>query len=242
MQIMKYKLIIANLLLAGSLFGVFTPNTLVMAQAKDGTGDVTVTPKIPSTDSSTAETNGETDTSDTDVTIEESDKPSGGGSVVESNNTTGDGKTFYTVTTKDEQVFYIIVDNTKASDNVYLLTDVTQEDLAKLVAGEEPIIQEKPEKETDKTAVTDSEAATEKVPEPTSTNYLPMILLGLALIGGIGGAYYYFKVYKPKRDLDDAEDLEDFSFVDEVESYRKEQNQSDDVYDLEVEYEEGDDE
>lgn len=238
MQIMKYKLIIASLLLIGSLLAVLSPNTVVMAQAKDGNGGITVIPTIPSSDTSTAETDGETDTSDTDVSIDETEKPSGGGSVIESNNTSGDGKTFYTVTTKDEQVFYIIVDNTKASDNVYLLTDVTQEDLAKLVNGEEPIIQETPEKEVEKPSVTEAET-TEKQPE-TAPNYMPIILLAVVIIGGIGGAYYYFKVYKPKRDLDDAEDLEDFSFVDEVESYRKEQNQSDDVYDLEDDYEEDD--
>lgn len=232
---MKYKLIIASLLVMSSLVGVFIPSLVVGAQAKDGTGDVIVTPKIPSADASTAETDGETDTSDTDVTIDESEKPSGGGSVIESNNTTGDGKTFYTVTTKDEQVFYIIVDNTKASDNVYLLTDVTQEDLAKLVSGEEPILQETPKEDVTKPSAT--EEAAEKQPEATP-NYMPIILLAVALIGGLGGAYYYFKVYKPKRDLDDAEDLEDFSFVDEVESYRKEQQQSDDVYDLEGDYEE----
>ncbi|WP_172440257.1 CD1107 family mobile element protein [Listeria newyorkensis] len=218
----------------------FSPNMLVMAQAnaKDGNGGITVVPTIPSSDTSTAETDGKTDTSDTDVSIDESEKPSGGGSVIESNNTTGDGKTFYTVTTKDEQVFYIIVDNTKASDNVYLLTDVTQEDLAKLVAGEEPIIQESPKNETDKATTNNTEVVAETKPETSSTNYLPIILIGLALITGIGGAYYYFKVYKPKRELDDAEDLEDFSFVDEVEHYRNGQTQSDDIYDLEDDYEE----
>ncbi|MBC6314057.1 CD1107 family mobile element protein [Listeria grandensis] len=235
---MKYKLIIASLLLIGSLLAVLSPNTVVMAQAKDGNGGITVIPTIPNSDTSTAETDGETDTSDTDVSIDETEKQSGGGSVIESNNTSGDGKTFYTVTTKDEQVFYIIVDNTKASDNVYLLTDVTQEDLAKLVNGEEPIIQETPEKEVEKPSVTEAET-TENQPE-TAPNYMPIILLAVVLIGGIGGAYYYFKVCKPKRDLDDAEDLEDFSFVDEVESYRKEQNQSDDVYDLEDDDEEDD--
>lgn len=236
MQIMKYKLIIASLLVMSSLVGIFVPSLAVDAQAKDGPRDTVVIPTIPSSDSSTADTDGETDISDTDVTIDESEKPSGGGSVIESNNTTGDGKTFYTVTTKDEQVFYIIVDNTKASDNVYLLTDVTQEDLARLVAGEEPIIQDTPKEEIEKPSVAEAET-TGKQPE-TAPNYMPIILLAVALLGGIGGAYYYFKVYKPKRDLDDAEDLEDFSFVDEVESYRKEQQQSDDVYDLEADYEE----
>lgn len=229
---MKNKLIIASLLLTMSLFAISTPNMSVMAQAKDGTEDVTVTPEIPNSDSGAKETA----TPDTDVSIEEAEKPNGGGSVIESNNTTGDGKTFYTVTTKDEQVFYIIVDNAKASDNVYLLTDVTQEDLAKLVNGEEPIIQETPEKEPTKPSVVEAET-TEKQPEEAQTNYLPIILLAVVLIGGIGGAYYYFKVYKLKRDLNDAEDLEDFSFVDEVKNYR-EKSQPDEMYDLEDDYEE----
>ncbi|WP_160132560.1 CD1107 family mobile element protein [Listeria monocytogenes] len=228
-------MIIASLLITMSLFAISTPNMSVMAQAKDGTEEVTVTPEIPSSDSDAEETDDEMDTSDTDVSINEAEKPSGGGSVIESNNTTGDGKTFYTVNTKDEQVFYIIVDNNKASDNVYLLTDVTQEDLAKLVNQEEPIIQETPEKEPTKPSVAETEI-TEKQPEEAQTNYLPIILLAVVLIGSIGGAYYYFKVYKLKRDLNDAEDLEDFSFVDEVESYR-EKSQSDEMYDLEDDFE-----
>ncbi|MBF2599147.1 CD1107 family mobile element protein [Listeria seeligeri] len=219
---MKIKLFVATLL---SVLGIMNFTLPAFAQAKDEAG-TTVTPTIPSS--------GETNASDTDVPLDENSKPAGGGSVIESNNTTGEGKTFYTITTKDEQTFYIIVDNTKASDNVYLLTDVTQDDLANLVAGEEaPIIQETPQEET--TTNAETEAIPKNESEETTTNYLPIILLIGLVASGIGGGYYYLKVYKPKKDLEEAEDLEDFSFVDEVENYRNEQYPTDELEELEEE-------
>ncbi|HAC0715745.1 TPA_asm: DUF4366 domain-containing protein [Listeria monocytogenes] len=217
---MKCKLVTTLVIMVG-LFGLMGAGISVNAQAKDAAG-TTVTPTIP---------NSEETTTDTDVPLDENNKPSGGGSVVESNNTSGEGKTFYTITTKDEQVFYIIVDNSKASDNVYLLTDVTQADLTQMVAeNESPILKETPKAETNgTTSNTETEATPKKEPEEATTNYLPFILLIGLVAGAIGGAYYYFKVYKPKQDLDDAEDLEDFSFVDEVENYRNDQYATDEL-------------
>lgn len=215
---MKCKLVV-TLVIMIELLGVMGTGLSVNAQAKDAAG-TTVTPTIPPSSEETA--------TDTDVPLDENNKPTGGGSVVESNNTSGEGKTFYTITTKDEQVFYIIVDNSKASDNVYLLTDVTQEDLTQMVAGEDaPILQETPKDGTTSNAAT--EGTPKKEPEEATTNYLPIILIIGLVAGGIGGGYYYFKVYKSKQDLDDAEDLEDFSFVDEVESYRNEQYATDEL-------------
>ena len=40
-----------------------------------------------------------------------------------------DGKEFYTIVTDNEKVFYLIIDNTQDSDNVYFLTEISENDL-----------------------------------------------------------------------------------------------------------------
>ena len=39
------------------------------------------------------------------------------------------GKEFYTIQTKSDKVFYLIIDNEKTDENVYLLTEVSENDL-----------------------------------------------------------------------------------------------------------------
>ena len=58
--------------------------------------------------------------------------------------------------------------------------------------------------------------ATDGTPEQTAPakNNTGMIVIVLLVVLGAGGAGYYFKVVKPKRDLDDADDFEDIQFED----------------------------
>ena len=49
--------------------------------------------------------------------------PDGTGTVVD-NATDEDGKEFYTITTADESVFYLVIDKQKTSENVYFLNTV----------------------------------------------------------------------------------------------------------------------
>ena len=46
----------------------------------------------------------------------------GTGTVVD-NATDEDGKEFYTITTPDENIFYLVIDKQKTTDNVYFLND-----------------------------------------------------------------------------------------------------------------------
>ena len=47
-------------------------------------------------------------------------------------------------------------------------------------------------------------------PAPKSNNGILFLALAAALAAG--GLGYYFKVYKPKHELDDAEDIDEFDF------------------------------
>ena len=64
----------------------------------------------------------------------------GTGTVVD-NATDEEGKEFYTITTPDENIFYLVIDKQKTTDNVYFLNAVTEADLLPLA--------EKSEEETD---------------------------------------------------------------------------------------------
>ena len=131
----------------------------------------------------------------------------GTGTVVD-NATDEDGKEFYTITTADESVFYLVIDKQKTSENVYFLNAVTVDDLLPLAKqGEEPAEEVTPEPEPEPTEPV--EEVTEPEPEPeakkTDSPLLSLLLIGAVVLIG-GGVGYYFKIYKPKHEAPDLED------------------------------------
>lgn len=124
--------------------------------------------------------------------------PPGTGTVVD-NATDEEGKEFFTITTADESVFYLVIDRQRSGENVYFLNAVTLADLAALAesAGEElpgtlaPTPEPTPEPEPD--------AAPEPEPEPEQKPNAAPLLVGLAVLLLGGGAGWYFKVYRPKH-------------------------------------------
>ena len=64
--------------------------------------------------------------------------PEGTGTVLD-NATDQDGKEFFTITTADEAVFYLVIDRQRGAENVYFLNAVTVSDLMALAEpGQEP--------------------------------------------------------------------------------------------------------
>ena len=124
---------------------------------------------------------------------------------------------FITVTARDGNVFYFVIDKGASSENVYFLNTVDESDLAALIEDYTPA------------AAVEQTPAASASPEPTQTEQQqpehteqeksssPMLYIVLALIaaGVIGG--YYFKVILPKKKLKDADDIEDFE-LEETES------------------------
>ncbi len=167
--------------------------------------------------------------------------------------TDDDGKEFYTFTTPNENVFYLIIDKQRDSENVYFLNAVTEDDLMKLAEQSEEtdalpptcICEDKceigavnahcPVCKNDMTACTGEEVVVTEETEPPKeeketggTNYL-FILIALACVGGVG---YYIKVVKPKKDLADAEDLDEVLDNGEVMEDGKVYNEDDFVDDI----------
>ena len=133
---------------------------------------------------------------------------------------------FITVTARDGNVFYFVIDKGAQSENVYFLNTVDESDLEALVeqTDKKPTASAKPE-QTENTAETDlsetdkknTDSKTEKTEQPEQSrqknNSGLFIVLALAAAVGIGG--YYYKVILPKKKLEQADDLDDFDFEDE---------------------------
>ena len=133
---------------------------------------------------------------------------------------------FITVTARNGNVFYFVIDKGAQSENVYFLNTVDESDLEALVekSDKKPTATAKPE-QTENTAETDStetdkknaDSKTEKSEQPEQNrqknNSGLFVILALAAAAGIGG--YYYKVILPKKKLEQADDLDDFDFEDE---------------------------
>lgn len=131
--------------------------------------------------------------------------PAGTGTVVNTA-TDEDGKQFYTITTPDENVFYLVIDLQRETDNVYFLNAVTEKDLLTLAEKSEDSEKNEtaaittPEPESDSEPDISSETSLETSAEPEQTNNVAMLLLVLAVVVIGGGAGYYFKIYRPKQE------------------------------------------
>lgn len=147
--------------------------------------------------------------------------PSGTGTVIDTA-TDGDGKEFYTIVTPAENVFYLIIDRQRETENVYFLNAVTEADLLALAEFPEETVAvtSTPEPTADPESATETEPEPEQVETPGNTGTL-LLVAAVVLIGG--GAAYYFKIYRPKQkraaeseedyggELDTCSDAEDYA-------------------------------
>ena len=167
--------------------------------------------------------------------------PEGQASVVD-HATDGDGKEFYTFSTPEGNIFYLVIDKQRDSNNVYFLNAVTEADLMPLAesgSGESsvgesaipeirvcicrercaegwadvscPVCRENPVECKGKAAQAQpleegGETQPEKKESTGNSSALVFVILAVAAVGGAG---YYLKIYKPRHDLDDAEDLDE---------------------------------
>ena len=143
-------------------------------------------------------------------------------------------KQFITVVSKSGNYFYIIIDNAAEGENtVHFLNQVDEADLMAIIGEEKTESTPAVCNCTDKCATgaidtacpvcsvnmgacTSKEAEPEQPAEPREENSgmggLIVFLVVVALGGG--GAFYYFKILKPKQDVKDNTDLDDFDFED----------------------------
>lgn len=182
---------------------------------------------------------GEDDTNDSGVVYEEPQKeepltPDGNATLVDD---FGGNKQLITVTTKNGNYFYILIDrDDEGEDTVHFLNQVDEADLMALTetgeAAKKPEVCNCTEKceagkvntscpvcATTLTGCTGKEPTptpTEQPEEPKEKGGNPGAVLALVLFVLLGGgaAFYYFKFIKPKQNVKGNTDLEDFDFED----------------------------
>ena len=145
-----------------------------------------------------------------------------------------DGKEFYTFKTPAGNVFYLIIDHAKGTDNIYFLNAVTEQDLLALAEQSDkkngstssiPTTPELPTEQTDNNGENFNEAEVTPPKENSSTGLIIFLLIGVAAAIGLG---YYVKVIRPKQqaviDDDEDDDIPDYDgeemqFEDELEDF-----------------------
>lgn len=144
---------------------------------------------------------------------------------------------FITVTARDGNVFYFVIDHGAESENVYFLNVVDEADLNALIEKEETEVPEEPVPEPDTEKPGEDLVPIEDVePEkPEGNNIGLIIILVIAVAAGIGG--YYYKVILPKKKLKDADDIEDFDFGDEDDELEDDVKEAEEIYDTDEEEE-----
>ncbi|MGU8717356.1 CD1107 family mobile element protein [Clostridium perfringens] len=139
-----------------------------------------------------------------------------------------DARQFLTFTTKSGKVFHLIIDHDKTSENVQLLTEVSEMDLLNMIETKE--VKEEPKVEVKK-----EEPKEEVKKEPKKQSSLgSYFILGLVLVGALG-AGYYFRIVKPKQedDFDFEEESDDEFFEESSEEIKEEDNEKDSGMDAE---------
>ena len=182
---------------------------------------------------------GQDATDDSGVVYEEPEKeepltPDGNATLVDD---FGGNKQLITVTTKNGNYFYILIDrDDEGEDTVHFLNQVDEADLMALTetgeATKKPEVCNCTEKceagkvntscpvcATTLTGCTGKEPTptpTEQPEEPKEKGGNPGAVLALVLFVLLGGgaAFYYFKFVKPKQNVKGSTDLEDFDFED----------------------------
>lgn len=172
-------------------------------------------------------------TNDSNVKTEEKKEektpltPDGNMSLVD--NVKGDAakdKEFIIVKSRGGNYFYIVIDHAAQGENtVHFLNQVDEKDLLSII-DEKDSLSAKPElpKEEEKK---EPEVEKEKLEEkPEKKNPTGMIVLSLILILGLaGGAFYYFKIIKPKQNVKGATELDEFDFEDYEDEFTDEDNE-----------------
>lgn len=147
--------------------------------------------------------------------------PAGTGTVIDAA-TDEDGKEFYTIMTPDENVFYLIIDMQRETENVYFLNAVTERDLLafaeKSEDTEENTVSAIPDTETAAKTTPEPEDETPTEPEPESGGNGGIIVVVLIVLAA-GGAGYYFKIYRPKHQQSDSEDEYEYEANEDGDDY-----------------------
>ena len=154
-----------------------------------------------------------------------------GNAQVQDDITNSKNKEFLTITTKNNNTFYVIIDRSANVDNVYMLSQIDENDLKEFLEEDtsaSTIVDVTPEVVIDEnthTEQTEQPATESPEKEGTSSNLGALVAIFIAAILGVG-AYGYIKFIKPKKDEDDGDD-EGIEMIGESDPFEEDQESED---------------
>ena len=179
----------------------------------------------------------ETEKTDKDTVVEENqintEEPFSvpGNAQVQDDITNSKNKEFLTITTKNNNTFYVIIDRSANVDNVYMLSQIDENDLQEFLeedSSASTIVDVTPEVVIDEnthTEQTEQPATESPEKEGTASNLGALVAIFIAAILGVG-AYGYIKFIKPKKDEDDGDD-EGIEMIGESDPFQEDQESED---------------
>lgn len=179
----------------------------------------------------------ETEKTDKDTVVEENqintEEPFSvpGNAQVQDDITNSKNKEFLTITTKNNNTFYLIIDRSANVDNVYMLSQIDENDLQEFLeedSSASTIVDVTPEVVIDEnthTEQTEQPATESPEKEGTTSNLGALVAIFIAAILGVG-AYGYIKFIKPKKDEDDGDD-EGIEMIGESDPFEENQESED---------------
>lgn len=188
------------------------------------------------TETSTSDTGQEQNAEEEPVLEESSDTAfsTPGNAQLEDAITEDSTKEFLTITTKNNNTFYLVIDRSANTENVYMLSQIDENDLQEFLDSEgttenpsnQPsIVLEETEKQTNETV--EETKPEEKGTEESKPSQNMAGLFGILLLAGAGaGAYHYLKIRKKKEqeENDDSEGLELGDGLETVDERDEEEN------------------
>ena len=154
-----------------------------------------------------------------------------GNAQVQDDITNSKNKEFLTITTKNNNTFYLIIDRSANVDNVYMLSQIDENDLQEFLeedSSASTIVDVTPEvviNENTHTEQTEQPATESPEKEGTASNLGALVAIFTAAILGVG-AYGYVKFIKPKKDEDDGDD-EGIEMIGESDPFEEDQESED---------------
>jgi hypothetical protein len=141
----------------------------------------------------------------------------GNGTVLDDVTDTSD-KEFYTIQTANNNTFFLIIDRSGTTENVYMLSMIDENDLKDFLDEEENTVATAtptPSVVLEEEPATETPAVVEQEQTATSSSQnMGSLVILLALAAAVAGGYYYLKIYKPKKDGDFSDD-EDLEYLDD---------------------------
>lgn len=154
-----------------------------------------------------------------------------GNAQVQDDITNSKNKEFLTITTKNNNTFYLIIDRSANVDNVYMLSQIDENDLQEFLeedSSASTIVDVTPEvviNENTHSEQTEQPATESPEKEGTASNLGALVAILIAAILGVG-AYGYMKFIKPKKDEDDGDD-EGIEMIGESDPFQEDQESED---------------